>query len=83
MRTKTGVVTSTKMQKTIVVTIETYKMHPKYKKRYKSSTKFYAHDENSVAKLGDTVTIQETRPLSRLKRWNLVEDSVVSSSGSL
>lgn len=80
MRTKTGVVTSTKMQKTIVVTIETYKTHPKYKKRYKSSAKFYAHDENSVAKLGDTVTIQETRPLSRLKRWKLIEDSVVSTA---
>lgn len=80
MRTKTGIVTSTKMQKTIVVTIETYKTHPKYKKRYKSSTKFYAHDENEVAKLGDTVTIRETRPFSRLKRWALIEDSVVSHS---
>lgn len=80
MRTKTGVVTSTKMQKTIVVTIETYKTHPKYKKRYKSSTKFYAHDENSAAQLGDTVTIQETRPMSRLKRWSLIEDSIVPSS---
>lgn len=80
MRTKTGVVTSTKMQKTIVVTIETYKTHPKYKKRYKSSSKFYAHDENVIAKVGDTVTIRETRPLSRLKRWALIEDSVVSNS---
>lgn len=79
MRTKTGVVTSTKMQKTIVVTIETYKTHPKYKKRYKSSSKFYAHDENAIAKVGDTVTIRETRPLSRLKRWILIEDSVVSN----
>lgn len=78
MRTKTGVVTSAKMQKTIVVTIETYKTHPKYKKRYKSSSKFYAHDENAIAKVGDTVTIRETRPLSRLKRWALIEDSVVS-----
>lgn len=79
MRTKTGVVTSTKMQKTIVVTIDTYKTHPKYQKRYKSSRKFYAHDENGLAKLGDTVTILETRPLSRMKRWTLVEDSIVSS----
>lgn len=78
MRTKTGVVTSTKMHKTIVVTVETYKIHAKYKKRYKSSVKFYAHDENGLAKEGDTVTITETRPLSRLKRWNLVEDSIVS-----
>lgn len=80
MRTKTGVVTSTKMQKTIVVTVETYKTHPKYKKRYKSSSKFYAHDENAITKVGDTVTIRETRPMSRLKRWALIEDSVVSHS---
>ncbi len=80
MRTKTGVVTSTKMQNTIVVTVETYKTHPKYKKRYKSSVKFYAHDEKGLAKLGDVVTVSETRPLSRLKRWILIEDSIVSSS---
>lgn len=80
MRTKTGIVTSTKMQKTIVITVDSYKTHPKYKKRYKSSVKFYAHDENSLAKLGDTVTISETRPLSRLKRWSLIEDSIVSTS---
>jgi small subunit ribosomal protein S17 len=80
MRTKTGIVTSTKMAKTIVVTVETYKTHPKYKKRYKSSAKFYAHDENGLAKLGDTVTVTETRPLSALKRWMLVEDSIVSTT---
>lgn len=76
MRTKTGVVTSTKMQKTIVVTIDTYKTHPKYQKRYKSSRKFYAHDEKGLAKLGDVVTISETRPLSATKRWMLMEDSI-------
>ena len=80
MRTKTGIVTSTKMQKTIVITVDTYKTHPKYKKRYKSSVKFYAHDENSLAKLGDTVTVIETRPLSRLKRWSLLEDSIIGVS---
>lgn len=80
MRTKTGTVTSTKMQNTIVVTVDTYKTHPKYKKRYRSSAKFYAHDANGLAKDGDTVTIRETRPLSRLKRWALIEDSVVSGS---
>lgn len=80
MRTKTGIVTSTKMQKTIVVTVDTYKTHPKYKKRYKSTVKFYAHDENGLAKLGDTVTVSETRPLSRLKRWMLVEDSIVTQA---
>lgn len=68
------------MEKTIVVTVDTYKTHPKYKKRYKASVKFYAHDENGVAKLGDTVTVIETRPLSRLKRWALQEDSIVSQS---
>ncbi len=73
MRTKTGIVTSTKMQKTIVVKVETSKTHPKYKKRYHVSKKYYAHDENAAAKDGDKVTIVETRPLSRLKRWNLVE----------
>ncbi len=78
MRTKTGTVTSTKMQKTIVVTVTTYKTHPKYKKRYRSSSKFYAHDENGVAKLGDTVTITETRPLSKMKRWILDESSIVT-----
>lgn len=78
MRTKTGTVTSTKMQKTIVVTVTTYKTHPKYKKRYRSSSKFYAHDENGVAKLGDTVTINETRPLSKMKRWILDESSIVT-----
>lgn len=83
MRTKTGVVTSTKMQKTIVVTVETYKTHPKYKKRYKSSVKFYAHDENGVARLGDTVTVSETRPLSRLKRWSLIESSIVRDHASI
>ena len=80
MHTKTGIVTSTKMQKTIVITVDTYKTHPKYKKRYKSSVKFYAHDENSLAKLGDTVTVIETRPLSRLKRWSLLEDSIIGVS---
>ena len=80
MRTKTGIVTSTKMQKTIVITVDSYKTHPKYKKRYKSSVKFYAHDENSMAKLGDTVTVVETRPLSRLKRWSLLEDSIIGAS---
>ncbi len=79
MRTQTGTVTSTKMQKTIVVSVETSKTHPKYKKRYTSTTKFYAHDEKGLAKLGDTVTVSESRPLSALKRWTLVEDSIISS----
>lgn len=72
MRTKTGTVTSTKMDKTIVVTVDTYKTHPKYKKRYKVSAKFYAHDEANACQEGQTVTIRETRPLSKLKRWEIV-----------
>lgn len=72
MRTKTGVVTSVKMDKTIVVAVDTYKTHPKYKKRYKVTSKFYAHDENNTAELGQVVTINECRPLSKMKRWILV-----------
>ena len=74
MRTKKGIVTSTKMDKTVVVSVETYKSHPKYKKRYKVTRKFYAHDENNACKEGDIVTIKETRPLSRLKRWVVVSE---------
>lgn len=68
-----GVVVSDKMDKTIVVSIETMSLHPIYKKRVKKSTKFKAHDENNVAKTGDKVRIMETRPLSRDKRWRLVD----------
>lgn len=71
MRTKTGTVTSIKMDKTIVVTVDTYKIHPKYQKRYKVSAKFYAHDEANSCTLGQKVTITECRPLSKMKRWKL------------
>ncbi len=67
-----GVVTSTKMDKTIVVLVETHKKHPKYAKRVKYRKKYYAHDENNVAGLGDTVTIAQCRPLSKTKRFRLV-----------
>jgi len=73
MRTKTGTVTSAKMNKTIVVSVNTYKTHPKYKKRYATTRKFYAHDEAGVSKEGDTVTISECRPMSKLKRWKVLE----------
>lgn len=63
----------TKCKKTIVVAIETMILHPIYKKRVKRTTKFKAHDENNVAKVGDKVKIMETRPLSRDKNWRLVE----------
>lgn len=69
MRTKTGVVVSTKMDKTIIVQVDSYKIHPKYKKRFKISKRFYAHDENNSCQEGQTVTITETRPLSKLKKW--------------
>ena len=70
---KVGLVVSTKMQKTIVVEIEMRKAHPKYKRVMKSNKKFYAHDEQNSARLGDMVRIRETRPLSKLKRWSLEE----------
>jgi small subunit ribosomal protein S17 len=70
---KVGQVVSTKMQKTIVVEVEMRKAHPKYKRIIRSSKKFYAHDEQNTAHVGDVVRIRETRPLSKLKRWNLEE----------
>ena len=72
-KTRVGKVVSDKMQKTIVVAVETTKPHPLYGKRVKHTKKFKAHDENNEAKMGDTVRIMETRPLSKEKRWRLVE----------
>jgi len=72
-QTKTGVVTSTKMQKTIVVKVTRQVQHRLYKRVVRISKKFYAHDENGEARAGDTVRIVESRPLSRLKRWRLAE----------
>ena len=71
-RTVQGVVASDKNDKTIVVLVETHRRHPKYGKRVKYGKKFYAHDENNEAKVGDTVTIMETRKLSATKRFRLV-----------
>ena len=68
-----GEVVSTKMAKTIVVEVHRQKAHPFYKRVVKRSKRFYAHDENGTAKLGDVVKIEETRPLSKLKRWQLKE----------
>jgi small subunit ribosomal protein S17 len=70
---KVGQVVSTKMQKTIVVAVEMRKAHPKYKRIVRSTKKFYAHDEQNSARIGDMVRIRETRPLSKLKRWSLEE----------
>ena len=68
-----GVVTSAKMQKTIVVKVTRRFQHRLYDRYVRSSKKFYAHDEQGEAKLGDTVRIVESRPLSKLKRWRLAE----------
>ena len=68
-----GRVVSDKMDKTIVVVVDTYKNHPVYSKRTRYSKKYYAHDENNEAKSGDTVEIMETRPLSAKKRFRLVK----------
>ena len=70
---RVGEVVSNKMTKTIVVRVERRFPHPKFKKIVTSYKKFYAHDEKSEAKPGDTVRIEESRPLSKLKRWTLVE----------
>ena len=70
---KVGRVVSDKMQKTIVVAVESLKRHPIYKRTYKSTVRFKAHDETNDARLNDTVRIEETRPLSKDKRWRLVE----------
>ncbi len=69
--TKIGYVTSTKMAKTIVVETTRQKAHPLYKRVISRSKKFYAHDEKQTARVGDVVLIEETRPLSKLKRWRL------------
>jgi small subunit ribosomal protein S17 len=70
---KVGEVVSTKMQKTIIVAVEMRKPHPKYKKILRTTKRFYAHDEQGSARTGDVVRIRETRPLSKLKRWELEE----------
>ncbi len=72
-KSRIGVVVSTKMNKTIVVEYVARVPHPIFKKIVKKSKKFYAHDENEQAQVGDKVRISETRPLSRLKRWKLEE----------
>ncbi len=68
-----GYVVSDKMNKTIVVRVDRRVRHPKFEKVLTLASRFYAHDEKNAAKVGDRVRIQETRPLSRLKRWRLVE----------
>lgn len=69
--TKIGQVVSTKMAKTIVVQVSMKKAHPLYRRVVAKAKKFYAHDKQNTARVGDTVEIEETRPMSRLKRWKL------------
>jgi small subunit ribosomal protein S17 len=72
-RTKTGVVVSTKMQKTVVVAVENLVQHTMYQKYVRQTSKFLAHAENNDIHVGDRVVIEETRPLSKRKRWNVRE----------
>ena len=72
-KTRTGKVVSTQMQKTIVVAVEDHVKHPLYNKIVKRTYKLKAHDENNECNIGDTVKVMETRPLSKDKRWRLVE----------
>ena len=76
-----GTVVSDKMEKTIVVSVDTFGVHKIYKKRVKKSSKFHVHDENNTAKVGDVVKFMETRPLSKTKSYVLVE--VVKTSETL
>lgn len=80
LRTQTGVVVSDKMNKSIVVLVERRVQHPKYGKFVKRSSKIHAHDEQNTCRTGDVVTIQESRPISKMKRWKLME--VVSRTES-
>ena len=68
----TGIITSDKMQKTVVVEVESVKQHPKYKRRYKVHKKYKAHDEKQEYHVGDTVTIEETKPISKDKTWIVI-----------
>ena len=72
-KVREGLVVSNKMAKTVVVAVETRKVHPLYKKAVRRTKKYKAHDENSACKIGDKVRIVETRPLSKEKRWRVTE----------
>jgi small subunit ribosomal protein S17 len=72
-KTRLGKVISDKMDKTVVVAVDTPRRHPLYKKTIRRIVKYYVHDEKNQSKTGDTVKIEETRPTSKLKRWRVVE----------
>jgi len=72
MRSKKGTITKTSQEKTIIVTVYTYKNHPKYKKRFRVSKKYHVHNpENKKFEIGDNVTFYETRPISKMKKWTI------------
>jgi small subunit ribosomal protein S17 len=70
---KVGVVVGNKMDKTVVVAVESTVMHRLYQRYYKKTSKFYAHDEGNQCQVGDTVRLEASRPMSRLKRWRVAE----------
>ncbi len=72
-KTRTGIVVSDKMDKTVVVAVESFKTHPLYKKQLKKTTRFKAHDENNECATGDTVKIMETKPISKDKNWRVLD----------
>ena len=73
VKEKIGIVTSNKMQKTIVVKVENRYSHPIYLKTIKKTKKYLAHDENNICNIGDQVLLQESRPLSKKKRWTIIK----------
>lgn len=79
MRTITGIVTSKKMDKTLVLTVHSYKTHSKYKKRYRVSRKFYVHNPENKFEVGEEITVYESKPLSKLKRWSVAKPEVVKN----
>lgn len=72
-KTREGIVSSVNMEKTAVVTVTTRKPHPRYRKTMARSTNLYVHDEDNTLRVGDRVRVGETRPLSKLKRWRILE----------
>lgn len=81
MRSKKGIITSTKQEKTIVVTVHRYENHPLYKKRFRISKKFHVHNpENKEFEVGEEVTFYETRPISKLKKWTLINPEEIKKA---
>lgn len=79
---RTGIVTSNKMNKTAIVRVDRMVPHKKYGKRYRVSKNYAAHDELNAAQIGDTVTIEETRPMSKTKRWVIVDPATAGTQSA-